>query len=287
MDWARGQMWGTEVQFSRKAFGRHRFTFGTEIRNNFQQDQKNFDILPVSQIYVDSHERSWLWALYGQDEFVLTHALRLNAGLRFDHYSQIDYRVNPRLGLIFRPLDQTAIKFLYGSAFRSPNVFERLYGSDSSNLSGYQLNPHLESERVNNFEAVWEQDLGKHLRWSTNVFRNNTRDLISEITDPESGMLMHVNVDRSRSDGIGTEFGGHANNGLSGSVAYSFNDTADPKSGKELANSPRHLGKTRITVPLIRPSLFGGFDMQYEGHRTSLAGARIPSFAVAFCQWWI
>ena len=281
VDWARGQMWGTEVQFSREAFGRHRFTFGTEIRNNFQQDQKNFDTRPLPQSYVDSHERSWLWALYGQDEFVLTHALRLNAGLRFDHYRQIDYRVNPRLGLIFRPVDQTAIKFLYGSAFRAPNVFERFYGSDSSNLSGYQLNPLLESERVNNFEAVWEQDLGKHLRWSTNVFRNNTRDLISEITDPESGMLMHVNADRSRSAGIGAELGGQAGNGLGGSAAYSFNDTADPKSGKELANSPRHLGKVRITVPLIHPSLLGGFDMQYEGRRTSLAGARISSFAVA------
>jgi len=48
-----------------------------------------------------------------------------------------------------------------------------------------------------------------------------------------------------------------------------------------LANSPRHLGKARITVPLIHPSLFGGFDMQYEGSRSSLSGARIPPFAVA------
>jgi len=281
VDWARGQMWGTEIQFSREAFGRHRFTLGNEIRNNLQQDQRNFDTQPVPQIYVESHEKSWLWALYGQDEVALTHSLKVNAGLRFDHYSQIDNRVNPRLGLILRPLDQTAIKFLYGSAFRAPNVFERSYGSDSSNPSGYQLNPHLESERVNNFEAVWEQDLGRHLRWSTNVFRNNTRDLISEIADPESGMLLYVNADRSRSAGIGAELGGHATNGFSGSAAYSFTDTVDPKSGRVLANSPRHLGKARITVPLIQASLFGGFDMQYEGFRTSLAGVRVPSFAVA------
>lgn len=282
VDWARGQMWGTEIQFSRDALKRHHFTFGTEIRDNFQQDQSNFDIQPVSQIYVDSHEKSWLWAMYGQDEVALTKALRLNAGLRFDSYNIIDNRFNPRLGLIFRPVETTTFKFLYGSAFRAPNVFERYYGSDSSvNLSGYRLNPHLESEKINNFEGVWEQDLGKHVRWSTNVFRNNARDLISAASDPENGMLMYVNADRSRSVGIGAELGGQTSNGISGSAAYSFNETVDPKSALVPPNSPRQLGKAHMTVPLIRSSLFGGLALQYEGSRKSLTGALVPSFVVA------
>jgi outer membrane receptor protein involved in Fe transport len=284
VDWARGQMWGTEVEVSRRPSEKHRLTFGAEIRDNFQQDQKNYDVQPAPLLYIDSRESSWLGAFFGQDEIAILAKLTLNAGLRYDHYSRISSALNPRLGLIYRPIESTSIKLLFGSAFRAPTVFEMFYGSDSgsdSNISGYRNNPTLDPEKIQNIEAVWEQDLGSHVRWSTNVFRNNANHLISEITDPESGLLMYVNADRSRATGVGTELGAHSGNGMGGSVAYSFTKAQDPKNDKELVNSPRHLGKIRFDAPIPGPSLTGGFDMRFSGARTSLRGNRVPPFVVA------
>ncbi len=45
-DYARGQRWGAEFQFSRTVPVKHHLTFGSELRYNFQQEQKNYDVNP-------------------------------------------------------------------------------------------------------------------------------------------------------------------------------------------------------------------------------------------------
>src|ERR1700751_5298635 len=97
----------------------------------------------------------------------------LNAGLRYDYYSELDASTDPRLALIYRPARQTALKLIYAQAFRVPNVYE-LYYSVAPNLPNPKLNP----ERIRSIELVWEQGMGKRLWMSASGFYNRMNDLI-------------------------------------------------------------------------------------------------------------
>src|SRR5262249_3281958 len=69
-----GEWWNSTVQRSRSLFDKHKLTFGSEITDNFRQDQSNLDPdldPPLITIPYDSV----IWAIYGQAEFAITQKL--------------------------------------------------------------------------------------------------------------------------------------------------------------------------------------------------------------------
>lgn len=91
-------------------------------------------------------------ALYVQDEISLHRRLTATNGGRFDWWQGEASTGRPRLGLVYRSHADTAVKVLYGAAYRRPSVFERYYyGPDPA--SGEPLGP----ERVETTEVVYEQ----------------------------------------------------------------------------------------------------------------------------------
>ena len=54
----------------------------------------------------------------------LAKSLTLNAGVRYDEYSDVAGATDPRAALIYRPASKTDLKLIYGQAFRIPNVYE-------------------------------------------------------------------------------------------------------------------------------------------------------------------
>jgi outer membrane receptor for ferrienterochelin and colicins len=279
VDYVRGEKWGGDLQLGRTFLQKHRLTFGAELRDNFQQDQRNYDTAPTV-IYVDDHRTSWMWAGFVQDEYAITKRLTLNAGLRYDGYTTYGGSTNPRIGLIYRPFQSTSMKLLYGTAFRVPNVYEAYYGTDVALNSLYQLNPKLKPESIRNVEAVWEQGLGKHFQSSVDVFRNYIVDLIALTADPVTGLLMNRNTDRARSTGVEFELAGHMASGLEGRMSYTFTETEDRETNQILVNSPRNMAKLNVTAPLYRRHLFVSIDAQYEDSRLTLAGNHVPAFLV-------
>jgi iron complex outermembrane receptor protein len=94
-DWSRGQWWGADLRVSRPVGEKHRIFFGTEFRDNFQQDQGNYLLDPLL-VFLDDRRSSSIVGLYGQAEITLRHDLRLNLGFRNDHYSTFGNTTNPR-----------------------------------------------------------------------------------------------------------------------------------------------------------------------------------------------
>ena len=77
-------------------------------------------------------------------------ALRLNAGIRYDHNSLYGQSVNPRASAILRALDgQLAVKAMYGEAFQEPAPIQ-LWGG----WEGRAANPDLRPEKARNAEGV-------------------------------------------------------------------------------------------------------------------------------------
>ena len=125
-NFAHGKWWGEDVTVSKQAFGNQRLSAGAEFRDNFQQDQGNYDVEPFVQYFSDSRT-SAIASLYAQDEIRLRTGLILNVGIRYDHYSTFGGTTNPRAALIYNPWENTTLKLLYGQSFRAPNMFELYY----------------------------------------------------------------------------------------------------------------------------------------------------------------
>ncbi len=143
-----GQWWGAEFALSKKLFQNQTFIVGSEYRDNFQQDQSNYDVQPFMQ-YLNDRRTSSIWGVYAQDEIRLRRNLVLDLGLRHDQYSTFGGTTNPRGALIYTPLEKTTLKLLYGQSFRAPNAYELYYTSP-----GQEANTQLKPETVKTTELV-------------------------------------------------------------------------------------------------------------------------------------
>src|SRR5579863_5697232 len=269
----RGGWWNSEAKLSGTVMERHKVTMGTEITDNLRQDQGNYT--PIGNMFVPYPGSSVIWALYGQDEFAITHNLTLSAGLRYDHYSFFGGTTNPRLGLIYHLFHPTTLKLLYGTAFRAPVPFERTPDFGSF----YDPNLHLGPEHIQSLEGVVEQGIGQHFTLSTSVFRNSIRDLIS-LQAQSSGQSEYVNFGSADAIGVEVELDAHLAGGLQGRASYSYVHAEDPVIHQLLNNSPQHLGKLNLSIPVAQKRLFASLDAQYTSPALTLAGNTVSGFAV-------
>jgi outer membrane receptor for ferrienterochelin and colicins len=265
-DYSRGEWWGGELQISKKLFEKHKFIIGGEYRDNFKQEQKNSDEI---QVYLNDKRDSNIWAFYIQDEYKMLNNLTINAGVRYDHYDTFGSTTNPRLAFIYNPFEKTTFKLLYGTAFRAPNAYE-LYYNDGDISS--KSNSDLKSETIKTYELVYEQFIGNNLRGTASAFYYKIDDLITLTTDPSDNLLVFENIDNVEAKGVEFELEGNLWDGLRGRISYTFQETKDKKTGEILTNSPRHLARLNLIVPLIKEKLFVGMEEQYTSKKKSLAG---------------
>jgi iron complex outermembrane receptor protein len=266
--------WGAEGQFTVNTFDRHTLVAGGELRNNTRQDQENYDL----DVYLDDSRDTYNWGVFVQDEYALLDNLTLYAGLRRDYYKNSGSTLNPRLALIYNPLEETTLKLLYGTAFRAPSAYE-LYYNDGSET---QKSPDdLDNEEIQTYEFVVEQLIGPHLRAVANAFYYKIDDLISLTTDPADDLLVFKNIsDDVTARGVDLSLEGHWSGGWRGQLSFTLQDTDDDSSGDDLSNSPKHLAKANLTAPLLNQRLFAGVEAQYTGDRDSVRGKTLDDYTV-------
>jgi iron complex outermembrane receptor protein len=265
-DVGRSDWWSAELQVSRQFFDRHKVTFGAEYRDYFRLDQQNFNVRPFESFLDDKREAKVL-AYYLQDEFTILKNLRLNAGLRYDHYDTFGGSLNPRVALIYNPIKTGALKLIYGQAFRAPNVYERFYHDGGLTT---KPNPDLRPEKIYTYEVVWEQYFAKHYRFVASGYYYRIRDLITQQLDPADGLIVFRNTDQVEAKGVEFELGGKWANGFEGRISYALQEAKNLGSGGRLSNSPVHLPKLNIIVPLISDKLFTGLEVLYQSPRKTL-----------------
>lgn len=266
----------SEVQLKQQLFDRHLVMAGVEWQENLRQYQINYDVQPRT-VYVRDDRSSRNVGVYVQGEFSLLKNLTLSAGLRYDHYSTFGSTLNPRLGLLYSPWSDTTFKVLYGEAFRSPSAYEMYYASSGTHVS----NPDLEPETIRTYELVWEQALGEHYRLSLSGYRYEISELISLVTDSGSGMLEFENIDRADAHGAELAMEGEYASGLRARASYALQKTIDASTDRELSNSPRHLGKLNLIVPVYSDRVYAGLELQYTSEMKTPTGSESDGFFVA------
>ncbi|HUS24465.1 MAG TPA: TonB-dependent receptor [Candidatus Binatia bacterium] len=265
------EWWGSDLQLLGTA-GDHRLLFGAEYQDNFRQDLVSYDQASDTR-YLDDRRSSHRLGVYAQDELSLGEHWLLDGGLRYDDYSSASLEgLHPRLGLIWHYTGQGTLKVLYGTAFRAPNNYEMFYASPSS-----KPNPGLRPERIASFELLAEQWIGPQWRVTGDAYLNRMSGLITLVTDPGDGLLQYRNVGEAR--GMGLEFASeYAWRGASSlRASYAWQRSRDTTAGMEPANSPRHMAKLNLAVPLPARLGSAGIELQYLSPRNTLAGNRSPA----------
>ncbi len=266
---------GGELQLNTTIAEQHRVVAGMEYTGNLQQDQRNTDLQPFV-LYLDDERRSRQWGAYLQDDVRVTHSLSLTAGVRYDRDTQVDGSFNPRLAAIVSPFSGSSLKFLYGSAFRSPSVYEQYYQVRSSSPP-LAANPALRPETIKTYEAVFER-FAPGARAALSAYYYRIGDLIEQTLD-DKGNLVFRNIDRARAQGVELEAERRWNGGASIRASYALQRAVDGTTGQLLENSPRQLAKVNVLFPLI-DLLQAALEEQYADHRRSLSGRTVEDRAI-------
>lgn len=272
-DKALAQWWGSEFWVTKRLFGNHRLTAGGEFRQNLQQDQKDYD----RTLNLNDNRDSVNWEIYLQDEVEILENVRLSLGVRYDHFPTFGSTTNPRLGLIYNPFSGTNLKFLYKTAFRASNVYEKYY-HDGFNTK--KPNPNLDPETIETFEFIVEQALGGSLRGTASLFYNRIDNLITFVTDPNDGLLFNKNLQDAETLGVEVGLEGKIMGKVDSRISYSFQNTEDRDTGVKLSNSPAHLAKPNLIAPLYQETLFGSLGTQYMRTRKTLAGTHTDDYLI-------
>ena len=86
-----------------------------------------------NKTYSNLHTNRQSYGVYLQGDFAVRTNLHFIGGVRYDQYGDFDPAVNPRLALIYNPLQKSTFKAIYGTAFRAPNF----YGAERSAVPGH------------------------------------------------------------------------------------------------------------------------------------------------------
>ncbi len=274
VDISHGQWLGGEFALSKKLSQNQTLIVGAEFRDNFRQDQSNYDAEPYYQ-YFNSQQNSTIWGFYVQDAIQIHHALHLDLGLRTDHYSTFGGTTNPRAAVIYQPFEETTLKFLYGQSFRAPNTYELYYAGD-----GQEPNPTLRPETAKTTELVLEQGIYDGFRLVASGYYYPIRGLISATNDPVSGAIVYENSQCVDLKGLELTLKRQSSSGLEAGVSLSLEHAEDADTGSPLTNSPHVLGQANFSVPLFRRKLFASTNLEYVSKRRTLQGAFAGAYLV-------
>lgn len=252
------QWWGAELQLTRRFWDRLTLMLGGGYQDDFEQKQKYYDVAGGTVFRDVSRDRQ-NHGVYLQGDWSVCTNLVLSVGGRYDQYGDFDPSYNPRLALIYNPVDATVLKALYGTAFRAPNFFEL---SDPRNQN-------LSPEKITTYELVYEQGIGNHLRSSVVGFYNEIDDLIAF----RNGSFVNFNAEAR---GVEVALEGSWVRGLRGRVSYTYQETRDRETNETLPDSPHHLAKINLSVPVWKEKVFFGVEGQLVSKRTTL-GAMLPA----------
>jgi outer membrane receptor for ferrienterochelin and colicins len=274
-DTGMAERWGGEAKYSAHLFEKHRLTLGLEFDRTPVLKQQNYDENPRA-FFLDDSRKTYSWGAYAQDEFTILDNLLLNAGIRYDYYQTFGGQANPRLALIYSPLEKTTLKMIYGGAYRAPNAYE-LYYSDGGETG--KANPKLDPETIQTFELVIEQYY-KTYRFSVAAFYNKMDNLISQVVDPRDNLLVFKNAGETTVKGVEAELGGRFPFNIDGRLSYTYQASRDSDTGEALTNSPTNMVKLNVFMPLLKEKFGTGLEIQYLGPRKTKNGTDTGGYVV-------
>ena len=199
---------------------------------------------------VDNHSVTRITSVYVQDQIVLLPQLHAIVGVRYDQF-QVDFLkrntnselktddglLSPRLGLIYKPIEEISIYTSYSKAF-APRAAEQLTGLTVTTAA-------LAPEKFTNLEAGIKWDILPALAFTTAVYQIDRTNVIS--VDPNNSAATFLTKGQVV-QGVEAGLSGQITSAwrVMGGYAYqvgellSTSNTTTARNGATLAELPRH-----------------------------------------------
>ncbi|MCR4289290.1 MAG: TonB-dependent receptor [Candidatus Scalindua sp.] len=245
---------GFDNQVNYKVFEGNELTFGFQYEWIHQGDihyETNFNpvtfaTLPLvtdfsSDLPFTRRATRHIYAFYLQDEWNITKDIDLTVGVRYDRFTRFEGTTNPRVGLIWRFIEDAHLKLLFATAFKAPS-FQEMFLTNNGVKIG---NPDLDPEKINTFEAGLGYNFTSHIRASMNYFYNRIRDKI--IIDTGSPKKFQ-NSGGARIQGVEAEFKADFGNDNYVFANYTYQDAEDTRNRNRLPDVPVHNGNIGINI---------------------------------------
>jgi len=195
------------------------------------------------------------WALFMEDEWMLTDAWALTGGLRLDDDDNYGSHLSPRLYSVWKMTPEWTLKGGVSTGYRSPNLREITpdWGQISRGGNVYG-NPDLEPETSLNKEIALLYGSDAGLNGSLTLFHNDFEDKITRIACPinicnagpnqfGSDPTYRVNIDDAVTQGVEASLGAPLTDTLALTASYTFTDSEQKSgeyAGEPLTQLPRH-----------------------------------------------
>jgi len=192
-------------------------------------------------------------SLYVQDQISLTPQLKLVLGARFDRFdievldllaaaapnsdtgrrSRVDEEVSPRLGLIYKPVENMSFYASYSETF--------LPSAGDQFLTLSTTTDDIQPQRFENTEVGFKWDIGSNLSLTSAIFRNE-RGLFTTVNP--NNMAEIITLPGSVTDGFEIQLAGKLTDRWTINTGYSYLDsTVDGGAfdGNRTTQTPEHM----------------------------------------------
>ncbi|MGF1644632.1 MAG: TonB-dependent receptor plug domain-containing protein [Thiotrichales bacterium] len=206
-------------------------------------------VLEIREISPGARQRNI--EFFAQNDIFIGEHWELLPGLRIQDDREFGSHLAPKLNLMYRPSIfapfETRVRAGIGSGYRTPNLKERFFVFDHSQL-GYMVlgNPSLNPEQSMSYQAGFEISHANGSRAEFSLFHNDIEDLIDTGLDQTASALSglqvfkYINIARARTRGAELSFGHAFSRTLSVDLGYSYLDTLDRDTGHALTRRPEH-----------------------------------------------
>lgn len=229
--------------------GTHMVTVGASYEEEKLEDGTTNQISDLTTL--DQRQ----WAVFVEDEWMLTDSWSLTGGIRLDESDKYSSHISPRLYSVWNMTPDWTLKGGVSTGYRSPNIRETAPGwgqvSRGGNVYG---NPNLKPETSLNKELALYYGNENGFNGSLTVFHNDFDDKITRIACPVSicdagpndfgsDPTYRINVDEAVTRGVEVSLAAPLNESLDLTGSYTFTDSEQKSgeyAGSPLTQLPRH-----------------------------------------------
>ncbi|MDD4747106.1 MAG: TonB-dependent receptor [Salinivirgaceae bacterium] len=209
-----------------KIFDKNTFNTGIEYTE---------DKLVTHRINADKNRLSNLIA-FAQNEVEIVKHLTTIAGVRTNLHSVYGFHAIPQISTMYK-LEPLRFRAGYSMGFRSPGIKEMYMEFSPVPIVVIHGNPNLNPESAHYFSLSAEYSKSI-LNTSVSLYQNNITDMITEVqslTDPR--LWRYENINSVRVNGVDFVLRAKLNYGFSVNASYSYTDSEDKTTGKQLLGS--------------------------------------------------
>jgi iron complex outermembrane receptor protein len=243
-----------------------------EAQDDFTENQDLIDWAnPANNIY--QHSSGVRVGVYAQDEWRLSNTLASTLGLRIDRNNTTGSDLSPRLGLIWQATPETTTKVLYGIAHRAPSVNENSnqWGPGPPSLG-------LSDESIETLEFDVDQRVGRDLTLRASAYQWTLHNPLEVPSNSATGDFENMQPLNARGVELSSDKTWVSGVRLRDSVSI---QETDYRRGGDAVNSPKVLGKLNFSAPLRAAGLRLGYELHYDGPRSTLDGTILGGYALS------